>query len=212
MSHARRTGRSSNKPLPHGISGKQPICFVTVSPRLRKELDRRYHEIEAIEKIVLPPVCFFSFRELLDGLLAFKGVSDMRVSDACNFFDYVHSRTSHSPLTAEESLIENEIGGVIMGSLKAAKKKSSLSRDDYLSEKRSNVSDTQEGLTQKQLIFDEYERYRKWKVTNEKYDVNDIVLRLISMKREQIFESGEALPCIALVGFNICSTTSCPHR
>lgn len=135
--------------------GIRPICFVTVSPRLRKELARRYNEIEALEKISLPPVKFFSLRELLDGLLQTSN-ADIKMSDACNFLEYVHSRKSYVDLVVESSEVENEIGGVIMGSLEAALKKSPLTRDEYISNKRSNVSgDSEEGRAKRHAIYDE---------------------------------------------------------
>jgi hypothetical protein len=65
------------------IAATKPICFITVSPRLRQELQRRYKEIEDIEKVALPPILFYSLHDLLDSLL-----QDVDVSSACNFLQY----------------------------------------------------------------------------------------------------------------------------
>lgn len=80
----------------------------------------------------------------------------------------------------DPSLVESEIGGVLLGSLAAALKKAPLTRDEYLEEIRSNVSnDSEEGMTTRHAVYAEFEKYQRWKEENQSYDVNDIVLRLI---------------------------------
>jgi hypothetical protein len=166
----------------------RPICFVTVSPRLRQELQRRYEEIEEIEKVVLPPIEFYSLRDLLDKLL-----HDVDVSSACNFLQYTCSRKSHEKLAVEPSLVESEIGGVITGALRVATKEAPLSRQEYLEEKRSNVPiDTIDGKHTRNLIYDEYECYRNWKINEGKYDIGDLILKLIRLdKSTEHFQSGK---------------------
>lgn len=92
------------------------ICFVTVSPRLRKELEKRYNDIALIERVSLPDVRFFSLRELLDGLLKMIG-SNITMQSACTFRQHVNNRTAYGDLTVDISEAENEISGVILGSL-----------------------------------------------------------------------------------------------
>lgn len=166
----------------------RPICFVTVSPRLRQELQRRYKEIEDIAKVVLPPILFYS----LSGLLA-KLLPDVDVSAACNFLQYTYTRKSHEKLAVEPSLVEAEIGGVIVGSLRVATQGAPLSRKEYLLEKRSNVLvDTKDGKKTRNLIYDEYECYRNWKISEGKYDISDLILKLIGVAiSTEYFQSGK---------------------
>ena len=169
----------------------KPALFITVSPRLRNELRQRYIELNVIENNELPPTMFFSMLELLNGLLAHNRISSAQVDSLCTFAAYSSSRSSHTRLSIEQSLIENEIGGVIMGSLASALKREPLSREEYRAEKRSNVSNkTEEGRHTRNLIYDEYERYKKWKLQNKKQDIEDIVLLLLESDLEQLFESG----------------------
>lgn len=86
----------------------------------------------------------------------------------------------------DPGLVESEIGGVILGSLAAAMKKGPLSREEYLAEIRSNVpNDSQEAVEERNAVYDEYERYHSWKLENQSYDTNDIVLRLIDATAAQ---------------------------
>lgn len=96
-------------------------------------------------------------------------------------------------LDVEQNLIENEIGGVILGSLGAALMKEPLTLEQYLSENRSNVpNETEEGLTLRRAIYTEFDRYRKWKIEEAKYDLHDVVLELIrSGVEEELFGSGK---------------------
>jgi hypothetical protein len=92
----------------------------------------------------------------------------------------------------DANLAENEIGGVIMGSLESAVQGAALSRDQYRQSKRSNVpNDTQEGLATRNLIYDEYERYARWKRDFKKFDQNDVVARLLKENIAQLFGSGK---------------------
>ena len=42
--------------------------------------------------------------------------------------------------------------------------------------------DTDAGKCKRHAIYDEYDRYKKWKQENDKFDMNDIVLKLITNK------------------------------
>jgi len=169
----------------------RPIAFITVSPRLRSELSRRYSEVQRIEQANLPPIQFFSLEEILDGLLAIAKLDDkMKTKDKCSYLEYLHSRTSYTNLRVEPSEIENEVGGVIMGSLEAAIKKEPLDRKEYLENIRSNVpTSNKEGVDKRHAIYDEYDQYRGWKIRSGKFDVNDVILQLIRLNLPQLFDS-----------------------
>ena len=79
-----------------------------------------------------------------------------------------------------------------MGSLVAAQQQAALTREQYLADKRSNISNkTDEGRRERELIFDEYERYKEWKRKEGKYDIHDAVIRLQSDDPKQLFCSGK---------------------
>ena len=78
-----------------------------------------------------------------------------------------------------------------MGSLPAAIQQRPLNRSEYLETKRSNIANrTNEGLKQRHLAYDLYEKYVYWKRSNSKYDWNDVVLRLLREGIGQIFSAG----------------------
>lgn len=79
-------------------------------------------------------------------------------------------------------LVENEIGGVIIGSLNAAQRKRPLTETEYLEEIRSNIPNkNDEGLAKRKKVYGEFVQYGQWKKENNKYDVGDIVLELIKL-------------------------------
>lgn len=178
----------------------KPICFVTVSPRLAIELKCRFDEINQLEGGTLPKVYFYSFRQLLDALLQCAGIVSTSTSNVCRFFDFSSSRTSHKKLLVEESLVENEIGGVIMGSLCAAKESRSLTIDEYMIDKRSNVTiGSQEGKQTRKYIYELYLEYTGWKKESSRYDMNDIVLTLLNNELGCHFDCGTFLSvCLVL--------------
>ena len=177
----------------HGTTQVKPTCFITVSPRLKKELSRRYYEIEKLEKMSLPLVKFFSLQEIIDGLISITKLNATRKrSHFVSYRQHTHERKSHVGIAMEHSEIENEICGVIVGSLEAALKRKSLTREEYLSNKRSNVMvETKEGMQKRHLIYDEWEQYQKWKKEKNSYDENDVILELIQCDIGQLFDSGE---------------------
>ena len=142
----------------------KPILFVTVSPRLKKDLTQRFEEIKTVEDVNLPQIMFLSLNELLSGLLDVANMKDVSLWEGSAFLDYVNTRKSHSRLAVEPSLVENEIGGVIVGSLRAAQAGRALTRAEYLSDKRSNVDNkTDQGCQLRERVYDEYQLFAKWK-------------------------------------------------
>jgi hypothetical protein len=170
---------------------QRPALFVTVSRGLRDELERRYKEMSNIENEALPFTMFCSFRELLDRLLKYKAISDFEGSTLCTFQGYALARTTYQRMALEPHLIENEIGGVILGSLNAGTRARALSRDEYRVEKRSNVGNTTDShLSIRELVYDEYERYKMWKTEQHRFDLGDVTLRLLREDWLQLFSSG----------------------
>jgi hypothetical protein len=98
--HAVSYARGLVGETPHAF---RPICFVTVSPKLRQELQRRYNEVKEISQIELPPILFLSFRDFLGELLRLNRITNMTVSSACTYLEYVHSKRSHEKLSIESS-------------------------------------------------------------------------------------------------------------
>jgi hypothetical protein len=171
---------------------ERSACFVTVSPRLCKQLYLKYDEMNRTENLSLPPTVFFSFRELLTRLLEMRGFKDFEELDPCRFLGYVNARRSHEQILVDPILVENEVGGVITGSLDAAEQRGPLSREQYLDNKRSNIeNETDGGRSRRNMVFDEYERYTIWKRETKKYDIHDVVLRLLQTEWDVIFSSGK---------------------
>ena len=87
--------------------------------------------------------------------------------------------------------MENEIGGVIVGSLVAAQQAAPLTRQQYQEDLRSNVGrKTDSDVQRRDKIYEEYEQYRIWKVQTKRYDVGDIVMRLLQEDwKEESFSS-----------------------
>lgn len=175
----------------HRVSDSRPACFVTVSPRLRNELEERYQELTPIHGAGLPETKFFSFRDFISGLLSHYNILEFEAKEKCTFQGYIMSRRSHEKTTIEAHLLENEIGGVIMGSVVAAQQCEPLTTAQYIMDKRSNIpNQTQEGREQRDLAYDEYERYSEWKTSAGKYDIHDAVLRILKETPKQLFASG----------------------
>lgn len=189
------------------VTDPRPALFITVSPRLRNELEQKYEELTPIHGAGLPKTKFFSFRDFIVELLSHYNIPDFEERDKCTFQGYIVSRRSHEKLVIEPHLLENEIGGVIMGSVVAAQQGEALSREQYGIDKRSNIANkTEEGRRQRDDVFDEYKRYSDWKNTGRKYDIHDAVLRLLTEDRQQLFASGKGTAvrnvCFAPSRFN----------
>ena len=101
----------------HGINRTMPIGFITVSPLLSRELEKRYRDVKGINDAALQRSCsFITLSSLLDGLALRVGI-DMRSSAVTTFNVYVNERKSHSKLSINKALIANEIGGVSASSI-----------------------------------------------------------------------------------------------
>ena len=142
----------------------------------------------------VPNFLFFSQKDLLRALLSASSIRNINIDDLCNFRVYCKERalSSHTRTPIEEKLCENEIGGVILGSLASGIKKCPLNREEYLEEKRSNITNkTKDGKSKRNTVYNEFENYKKWKVQRNLYDMNDVVLMLLNdLSLLQCFDSG----------------------
>lgn len=172
------------------ISDTRPACFVTVSSGLRNELDKKYHELTPIHGAGLPETQFYTFHELIKRLVSHHGIRDFEGRHLCTFRGYLEAQYKHHQPLVDSHLVENEIGGVIAGSLVAAEQKHAMTRDQYLAEIRSNVRDKREGRKVRNLVYDEYRHYHEWKRISKMYDIGDAVLRLLQQEQQQLFASG----------------------
>ena len=106
------------------------------------------------------------------------------------------SKRSREKLAIDPHLLGNEIGDVILGSVIAGQEGRALSREQYRVDKRSNIpTGTEEYRARRELVFDEFEKYTEWKSSGRKYDINDVVLRLLRENTQQLFASGEYGGC-----------------
>eukprot|EP00957_Ditylum_brightwellii_P079701 6060118-Ditylum_brightwellii.AAC.1 len=115
-----------------------PLAFITVSKLLRSQLEKMYGEIKNINNAALQACVFMSLSDLLDGLAKRMGMN-MGISQTTSFKEYIFNRKSHSSLVIDLALTENEIGGVILGSLRSAKLCRPLKWEEYHDDQRSNV-------------------------------------------------------------------------
>jgi len=162
---------------------ERSALFVTVSPRLRRQLHQKFEELNDAANLQLPPTSFYCFGAFIDKLVTYCGVgSSFAGKDKCRFLAYVESRTSHHASETDALLVENEIAGVISGSVTAAQQGAPLSRSQYLATKRSNIGNkTDAERADRNRVYDEYERYVVWKRKTSKFDMNDVVLRLLQV-------------------------------
>ena len=141
----------------------------------------------------MPNFLFFSQVDLLRGLLTALNIDDVNMDDLCGFREFCKERstTSYTRSAVEEKLTENEIGGVILGSLRSGINKQPLDREEYLEEKRSNVTNkTERGRSTRNVVYNEFEKYQTWKNLEGKSDINDVVLRILEDSNlTQIFDS-----------------------
>lgn len=174
-------------------SDDRAACFVTVSPRLRRQLLQTYRKMNEAANLSLPPTNFYSLEELLNGLLEQSGAGEcFKSMDKCRFLGFVQSRNSYEQSRVEPHMVENEVGGVICGSIDAALQCAPLSREQYLTTIRSNIDNkTERGCKERHLVYDDYERYAAWKNENGKFDVSDAVLRLLKEPWKVVFSAGK---------------------
>mmetsp|Transcript_20346 Transcript_20346/g.58415 ORF Transcript_20346/g.58415 Transcript_20346/m.58415 type:complete len:2357 (+) Transcript_20346:2738-9808(+) len=154
-----------------------PLCFITVSKLLRTQLEQLYKEVKGIDDIALQSCVFLSLTELLDGLAERVGLLKFSASEATSLNEYIISRRSHAKIPVDETLLENEIGGVIMGSLDSAQKGRPLTWEEYKENIRSNISLYE--VEVRRNVYDEYCSYQGWKSQNGLTDLNDIVLAIL---------------------------------
>lgn len=169
------------------------ICFITVSLKLRQQLYVKYEEMNVAENNTLPSSSFFSFEELLKKLLVYSTLDKtFKDKERCRFIGFTKQRKSHEKLVVDIHLCENEIGGVICGSIDTAIQRAPLSREQYLLTKRSNITNKScDGEQQRNDMYDLYLQYCTWKNESDKYDINDIVLALLQITWDQKFSSGK---------------------
>lgn len=61
---------------------------------MRKELKERYDTVKKMEKSSLPPIKFYSLRELLSDLVTYTKLG-VDLSQSCTFTQYVNNQKSH---------------------------------------------------------------------------------------------------------------------
>ena len=146
----------------------------------------------------LPQTMFFTFEQLLRELAALHKIDDFNNGCRCTYLGYVDARKCYTKLRVEAHLVENEIGGVIGGSLVAAQQRSPLSREQYMEDLRSNLGkETEHEKMLRGLVYDEYENYVEWKSNEGKFDLGDVVMRLLREDWHQYFASGKT-PALSL--------------
>lgn len=180
--------------ISHAVTEKQQVCFITVSSRLAKELKKRFDEVSVVVASDVPTVVFYTFQNfIIDLLNTMRSTRIKMTTKICSFRDYIGSRKSHVALAVDTTLIENEIGGVILGSLQAAIQKTPLTLDQYMNEKRSNINHLHnEGMEQKRAVYRQYSLYNQWKRQNDFIDFNDIVLNALNDTGVVFFDSGKS--------------------
>ena len=72
----------------------------------------------------------------------------------------------------------------------------SLTREEYIDSKRSNIdASSQDGMIKRHLVYDEFVKYNKWKLEKSYLDKDDVVLQLIRnmnmllSKRNPLFDA-----------------------
>ena len=161
---------------------RRSACFLTASTRLSRHLSERYAELVSWENTERGKyVFFFSFDRFLDIVVARQRIRDFDGKSLCWVSDFLSS-VSHSAArkAVDSHLVQNEIGGVITGSLEAATSRRPLSRSQYMTSKRSNLPKNKfDGSQTRSLIYDIFVEYQDWKKQHRRYDSGDVVLRLL---------------------------------
>ena len=173
-------GVTLSRKLVHKV-GSMPLCVVTLSKLLRSQLQQMYREIEGLDNTALNSCMYMSLYELLDGL-ACRMKMKWQSSDATTFNEYTLGRKAHSSLSIDPSLIENEIGGVIMGSLRSAELRRPLNWEEYRADCKSNISNKDcAGSATRRGVYDHFILYQKWKKESKRFDINDMVLGILKI-------------------------------
>eukprot|EP00978_Attheya_sp_CCMP212_P018746 scaffold51799_cov56-Attheya_sp.AAC.2 len=176
-------------------TGAMPLAFVTVSKLLRSQLQTMFSDIRNIDNASLHSCVFMTLSELLDGLAKEMGV-EMQVENTASFKQYNGEKKSHSSLNVDLTFLENEIGGVILGSQRSAELCRALTWEEYREDTRSNVATKNvEGSTStRRRIYDQYMIYDQWKRDCDRFDIHDMVLEILKKlieidTRKQIFSA-----------------------
>lgn len=123
-----------------------------------------YTEVKDINHTTIQSCVFMSLSELHDGLVK-RMKLQIDVSDMTSFKEeYILKRKSHKSLLIDPTLVENEIGGVILGSLKSAELCRPLKWNEYEVDPRSNITkQSDEGSYTRRQIYEQYQSYDNWK-------------------------------------------------
>ena len=171
-----------------------------MSPRLRNELEKKYEELTPIYGAGIPRTEFFAYSHFVIKLLSHYRIRDFDSTQICTLHGYLISKKSWKKSVIEPHLLENEIGGVIMGSVIVAQQQKPLTRSQYLTDKRSNIQNkTENGRQLRNFVFDEYEGYSCWKKKSGCHDMNDMVLRLLREERGQLFSAGKGRQIVGIL-------------
>ena len=113
--------------------------------------------MERIEDVVLTLSHLFSISGQIGGLIDMNGINDWSTVQVCCSENYVQAFTSQFTLLVDPILVENEIGGVIMGSLKSDLNQCPLSCVKELDDIWSNVASTiQHGKKSHGIIYNKF--------------------------------------------------------
>lgn len=176
-----------------------PIGFVTVSKMLQAQLENMFQGIKALHDTSLHSCVFMSLFDLLDGLAERLNL-DMHTSKATSYKEYNFCKKSHSSISQIDTrLIENEIGGVISGSLKCAHLCRALKLQEYIEDQRSNVGkDHEYDVALRETIYNHYKSYDTWKKDSHRYDVNDMVLEILQKLRSNKISNTQLFSAVYL--------------
>jgi hypothetical protein len=154
---------------------KLPILFITVSKRLSTQLEHMYKDVKNINNAAVSSCTFMSLSDLINELSKQRGIGKS-VNDVSSFRDYEAKKKSYASLPVDRVTLENEIGGVILGSLESSILRRPLTWQEYERTHRSNLG---KDSTTRRLIYDQYMLYEEWKRENNHFDINDLVLEII---------------------------------
>lgn len=78
-------------------------------------------------------------------------------------------------------------------------KQGPLERSEYIESKRSNIDrSSQDGLAKRHLVYDEYQKYHKWKRGEERLDKEDVILELIRNKKRLLSKKNPLFDAVYL--------------
>lgn len=100
--------QSTSHALSHAMQCNKPVCFVTVSTRLRDDLERRYIEALRLSTKKSQIIEFFSSKQMLEKL---ANLFRVQYNDLTSFEKYWEAKyiSKHTNLELEVSTVENEV-------------------------------------------------------------------------------------------------------